>query len=347
MSVTMDDTMFTVQNINVFLTKQHAYGGLGDVLMHVDSNGIAMIKAHDFKMIIDVVQSDGNTSTPSRLNVDNDKDLQPTIDYANKKWSIPSIPFDTLQGITGDFALAGRITNQPPHARTTTLPPLECTSPAGAIANLDGSPTTDADGNFAFFSWSTGPGLDDKNVFAKTKTASPVAPFGTTLYTLAAGDSFFQAAFASTNVTVQDTTPPVLILGTPQPDCLWAPNHKLVLYDLGKQLPFTIKDTCDLNPTVQISGVTSNQPDVGGGQGNFTPDILKGAKALCLRSERQGTVMWDRQYTITVQATDAHNNATTKAVVVTVPHDQSSAAKCPLIDPSRFVDENDPRCTAN
>jgi hypothetical protein len=91
--------------------------------------------------------------------------------------------------------------------------------------------------------------------------------------------------------------------------------------------------------------IVSNQPDVGGGQGNFTPDFLSGKTNLCVRSERQGTVMWDREYTIVVVATDASNNKTKKNVVIRVPHDQSGALQCPTIDPALYVDETDPRCT--
>lgn len=118
----------------------------------------------------------------------------------------------------------------------------------------------------------------------------------------------------------------------------------MVLYRLGKELGFTVKDTCDPNPVVQIESVTSNQADLGGGQGNFTPDIVSGAHAFCIRSEREGTVPQDRTYTIKVKAQDGSGNSTTREVVVHVPHDQNAIDKCPKIDPSRIVNAVDPAC---
>jgi hypothetical protein len=256
------------------------------------------------------------------------------------------------------IALSGTLTNQPPRSITPDPKTVECTSPQGTNVTLNGS-ATDPDNETLIVDWlqgapiSTGEiSLFNKNLFVgDTPTLTTLAPFSppalTTGYTLLVQDHTFQTNLSQTTVTVQDTTPPILVMGAPQPDCLWAPNHKIVLYELGKQLPFTVTDPCDTSPTVEIVGLTSNQPDVGGGQGDFTPDFVRGKKGLCLRSERQGTVMWDRQYAITVQATDASKNTVKKVVVVRVPHDQSSAANCPNIDPARYVDITDPRCTEN
>ncbi len=139
----------------------------------------------------------------------------------------------------------------------------------------------------------------------------------------------------------------VAALGCAAKTGLPVPGNGVTLYQLGKDLPYSLSDLCDAAPTIQIVKVSSNQPDVGGGQGNFTPDFMSGGRALCLRSERQGTVMWDREYTIQIAATDSSNHTTTKYAVVRVPHDQSGAAKCASINPARLVDESDPRCTAN
>ena len=115
-------------------------------------------------------------------------------------------------------------------------------------------------------------------------TATLLAPFTppmlTTGYNLVAEDNSFQQAVSQMTVTVRDTTPPMLTLGPADPSCLWVPDHKMVLYQLGSTIPFKAMDVCDADPSVQIVAVTSNQPDVGGGQGDFMPDIVFGKTGL-------------------------------------------------------------------
>lgn len=124
------------------------------------------------------------------------------------------------------------------------------------------------------------------------------------------------------------------------PDCLWAPDHKMVLISLD-DVHATVTGSCAL-PTVSIVGVTSNQPDTGGGQGNFTPDYTFNSTGVCLRSERQGTSDPPRIYTITVEATDG-TTTVDQSFQVTVGHSQSGG-RCALVDSSRIVDDGDPRC---
>ncbi len=98
---------------------------------------------------------------------------------------------------------------------------------------------------------------------------------------------------------------------------LWAPNHKLVA------LTVTVAASDNCSPvTSRITGVTSNEPVNGLGDGNTEPDwVVMGPLTLLLRSERSGRGT-GRVYTIAVQATDASGNASTGATTVVVPHDQ-------------------------
>lgn len=125
------------------------------------------------------------------------------------------------------------------------------------------------------------------------------------------------------------------------PSCMWAPDHSMVLFDLS-DLNVTATGTCTV-PALSIVSVSSNQPALGGGQGNFTPDYTFNSTGVCLRSEREGTSSTDRVYTITVQATEGALTVD-QAINVTVPHDQSGSPKCPSVDPSRVVVDGDPRC---
>jgi hypothetical protein len=318
-----------------------ASGGTGDTPIHVDSSGNATIPLNQLTLTLEFSQD----AQRSRLPITNTGPLQATLDFKAKTFHISAIPFDSKQGLTGSLELRGKIINQAPFAKIKPDQTLECTSPNGASATLDASGTTDADGNIQSVAWSTGAGLNENSVFSHSNVTTALAPIGTTTYTFQAVDRRFQIGVARTHVAVGDTTPPVLTISA-TPDCMWAPNHKMVLYELGKQLGFTVSDTCDPATVVTIVGVTSDQPDLGGGQGSFTPDILFGKKGLCLRSEREGTVSSDRLYTITVQAVDNFNNVATKKVIVRVPHDEGGAG-CPKIDPTRLTDASDPRCTAN
>src|SRR6185312_362125 len=73
-----------------------------------------------------------------------------------------------------------------------------------------------------------------------------------------------------------------ITLDVTAPDCLWAPDHKMVL---------------------------------------FTPDYTYNPTGVCLRAERQGTSSDPRVYTILVAATDG-NVTVEQSVNVTVGHDQ-------------------------
>lgn len=121
---------------------------------------------------------------------------------------------------------------------------------------------------------------------------------------------------------------------------MWSPNHKMGLYT-ADDLKVTVQDDCDTNPIVKIVSVSSNQPELGGGQGNFKPDMLHGNNAACFRAERQGTSSGDREYSIVVSATDASNNVSTQTLVVRVPHDGTCDGEA--MPP--MVDDSDPRCT--
>jgi hypothetical protein len=124
------------------------------------------------------------------------------------------------------------------------------------------------------------------------------------------------------------------------PQCLWAPNHKMVLFTLD-DIHATVTGSCG-TPSLSIVSVTSNQPALGDGQGAASPDYTFNSSGVCLRSEREGRSPGPRVYTVTVEATDG-NVSVQQSVQVTVGHDQDGVA-CPLVDSSRLVDDGDPRC---
>jgi hypothetical protein len=155
-----------------------------------------------------------------------------------------------------------------------------------------------------------------------TNNAPPAGfPIGNTVVTWSSLDSSGNLGTANQNVTIQDTTPPLLELSA-SPDVLWAPNHQMVPITVT----VTVEDMCDPAPTVTLLSITSNEPDNGLGDGDTANDIQEAAfgaddRQFLLRAERSGAGS-GRIYTITYQASDASGNTTVASTQVVVPHDR-------------------------
>lgn len=121
----------------------------------------------------------------------------------------------------------------------------------------------------------------------------------------------------SAQISVADTTPPVIESVTPSPGVLGSPNHKMVEVAVNAQAT----DNVDGSPVCTIVSVSSNEPIVGPGD-NTTPDwIITGPGTVTLRSERAGGGS-GRVYTINVSCSDRAGNTSSHASQVLVPHDR-------------------------
>lgn len=135
---------------------------------------------------------------------------------------------------------------------------------------------------------------------------------GKTTVTCTAVDAHGNVATGSFDVTVSDTTAPVINSVAPSAATLWAPNHTMA--------PVTIKvtttDSVDPAPACHITGVSGND-------GATAADWqITGDLTLNLRAERQGQGN-GRTYTIGVSCTDGSGNVSSRAsTTVFVPHDQ-------------------------
>jgi len=206
--------------------------------------------------------------------------------------------------------------NAPPVADAGPDQIAEQSSPEGAWVTLDGSGSSDPDGEILSFAWSWPGG-----------TASGVAPTvllppGTTVITLTVSDGALVDS-DTVAVRVQDTRPPHLDLQV-LADTLWPPNHKLV-----KVAVVNAGDIADPEPTVVIQVTHDQSPhdNQGAGDGHSEPDWqIDPDGGVWIRAERDGTGA-DRLYTITVTVTDHAGRTTTAAAVVTVPHDQGLGKK--------------------
>jgi hypothetical protein len=232
------------------------------------------------------------------------------IDFTNIE-SI-KLAFDNPSGalLISDLALADA--NHAPIANAGPDQMVECTGHGGTSVTLNGTGSSDPDGDSLSFTWT--------GSFGTATGATPTVslPLGTHVITLTVKDGLGASSTDTVTVKIVDTTPPVITSVTASPGSLWPPNHKLV----PVTLTVAVTDLC--SPTVDcvISNVSSNESPNGKGDGNTTPDwVITGKLTVELRAERSGKGS-GRVYTITVKCTDASGNSASKSVNVTVAHDR-------------------------
>jgi hypothetical protein len=193
------------------------------------------------------------------------------------------------------------VDNAPPAANAGADQTINAGANCLATVTLDGSGSSDADGDSLTYTW-TGP-------FGTTSGGTPsvVLPAGTHEITLTVTDGRGGSASDTVSVTVVDATPPVIHSATATPSVLSPANHQFVNVTVN----VSASDACGGSVRCRITSVTSNEP----ADGDW---IVTGDLTLRLRASRsnKGT---GRLYTITVTCTDAAENASTRTVTVTVP----------------------------
>lgn len=216
--------------------------------------------------------------------------------------------------------------NLPPVADAGEGGPLECTSPAGATATLDGSASTDPDdteeaSDIVLYEWFEDFGTDEEAFLGTGAVLDVPLDFGEHAITLQVTDSVGQTDWTEIFILVEDTTPPTLRLAV-TPSMIWPPNHRMVPIHAVAEAT----DVCDPEPVVLLVDVTSNEDPNGHGSGHTSPDIEDADLGTAdfdfsVRAERAGGGS-GRIYTATYSATDASLNQSTAEATITVPHDQ-------------------------
>ncbi len=213
--------------------------------------------------------------------------------------------------------VGGTLVNQPPRANAGADQTVECTSPAGASFTLDSNGSSDPDGvdDIAFREWRVGSAggleiLDPDENGVVTLIQGIGAP---ATYALNVMDSYMAIGQDSTQVTVVDTTPPVIASIGATPSSLRPRNHRLV--------PITVQvaaqDLCGTS-SCAISAVSSSDPIEGLGDGDTAPDwVITGPLTVDLRAEVAGPSR-ARVYTITVTCADGSSNDATSSAAVNV-----------------------------
>ena len=209
-------------------------------------------------------------------------------------------------------------------------PPIAAAGPdqtrdEGASVSLDGSGSTDPDGDVLRSAWVQVSGPAVMLTGADTATPSFVAPNvdpgGALLeFSLTVTDPLGLRGSDSVVIRIQDVNdPPVCDTARPSAARLWPPNHGLV--------PISILSVSDPNGdriAVQITGVFQNEPLNGLGDGDTTPDAVITSDGVLLRAERSGTGS-GRLYHVSFTATDGNGGSCSGAVEVLVPRDIKSS----------------------
>ena len=202
---------------------------------------------------------------------------------------------------------------------------MECTGEDGAIVTLDGSDSSDPDGDPLTYTWKEGADV----IFGPTTdpTADVQLALGEHTITLIVDDGNLLSDDDDVVVTVNDTVAPTITVAG-EPIVLWPPNHKYQIVGVPSVV-LDVTDSCDgsLTPDdVQITSASSDEPEDANGDGSTLNDILILADggAVGLRKERQGGGN-GRVYTLDLGVADSSGNEGTSDFEVVVPHNQNSS----------------------
>lgn len=214
--------------------------------------------------------------------------------------------------------------NQPPVADAGDDQTVEQTYYQGADVTLDGSGSSDPNGDPLTYLWTWAGGT------ATGVNPTVSLPLGTTTVTLVVNDGTVDSALDTVVITVQDTTLPEMVLSDEQ-IVLWPPNHKYHTIGITECCVISVTDICDADvgiDDVVITSVSSDEPEnvQGEGDGNTLEDIvIVDSQTVELRAERQGDGN-GRVYTINFEVTDDSGNTEIGSCTVWVPHDQGSGS---------------------
>jgi CSLREA domain-containing protein len=196
--------------------------------------------------------------------------------------------------------------NRPPVARAGPDQSVECSSPQGARITLDGTASSDPDGDTLTFEWTDANG----GVVGNSALLTVDVGFGASTFTLTVDDGRGLTATDEVVVSVSDTAGPAIGALTATPNVLWPPNQRMV----SVVVSVSVADVCDPNPTYRIVSVSNDETGLGDAE-------ITGPLSLSLRAERSSHGA-GRTYRATVESTDSSGNTSLGTVVVIVPHDQ-------------------------
>lgn len=195
--------------------------------------------------------------------------------------------------------------NKAPRADAGPDAVAECTGAGAAFVVLDGSRSSDPDGDALAFAWTSGSRLLGGDPVVTASFA-----LGEHDVQLAVDDGRGEAAFDAVRVRVQDTIAPALAL-VAGPTSLWPPDGRFekVLSSVA------VRDACCAQePLITVTGAPSTDSRVERTAG--------GSYDVYVRAARDGQQREGRLYQITVAASDCAGHAASYVHSVHVPHDK-------------------------
>ena len=262
-----------------------------------------------------LLSTDGGASFPTTLAAATPNDgFQNVTTAAGVLSPNARIRIDSVGNIF--FALSPQIA-----VRDTLDPTLTCPPPAVAeCTGNNGVARTDPQ-LAAFFAGASATDACDTSI-PINNNAPNLIPLGNNNITFTGADDSSNSGMCSAVIAVVDTTLPTISVVL-TPPAAFPPNHKM--FDVTAEV--VVNDSCDPNPQITLTSITSNEPDNGAGDGNTEPDIQGAAFgtadfAFQLRAERNGGG-GGRVYTVTYTVTDGSGNATSASAQVVVPQSAS------------------------
>ena len=246
-----------------------------------------------------------------------------------KEASIPSTGTDSSFDDTVAITL---VENSPPVADAGP----NQTKDEGSVVILDGSASSDLDGGDTLsYQWTQTAGttvtLDADTLPTPSFTAPAVSLGGQALtfeLVVTDDDPITPKSSAPDAVTINVVNindPPSCDLAVASPSNLWPPNHKMKQISINGVMD---EDSAYNDVTLQVTGVTQDEPVNGLGDGDSSPDAVvqpsDPADTVLIRAERSGTGN-GRVYVMSFTANDGFESCT-GSVAITVPHNRKSTA---------------------
>jgi K319-like protein len=219
---------------------------------------------------------------------------------------------DGVAARTDEVSVTVEQLNHPPVAD----PGLPQTVRSGRLVGLDGTGSFDPDGDQIVYRWTQLSGVAVQLTDGSGPTPTFIAPATSgpmfLTFRLVVSDTQLDSEPAPVIVTVVNDRP-LCELARAVPDLLWPANHRMV--------PIAITGVTDPDNdtiSIQIKGVTQDEPVNGLGDGDTSPDALIGQGTVQLRAERSGSGN-GRVYQIRFSAHDGRGGQCTGVAQVAVP----------------------------